>query len=183
MKRYVAGLTAVIAAAAFSVHASAGLIGPFELDAEGTFTQTFAPDFSTTNILITAAVTADPDGLGFTALTADVTADITAGNPFPSTGFFVLTGPGGTLTADVTGVFFDVLVPFTSAAGTFVVTGGTGIYSGLVGLGVFSAFSNLGTANAIEIDLGGILDIPAPGALGLLGIAGLGLAGRRRRAA
>lgn len=174
MKRLMYGMVTSAALAFGSTLATAGVVGPFEVEAEGVSTQDGAVvDFE-------GDVTSQtPISLNFDTLTSSITLGAVGGGPIDFTGSFVLSGADGDLFADVTGVLFDA-GGFSSTAGSFIVTGGTGIFDGLTGEGVVNSLT-FNEDGSTQVKIAGTL-VPAPGVLGLFAVSGL-VCGRRRRRA
>ncbi len=170
MKRMLCHLVVVAAAMLLSNVAHAGVIGDFEVEAFGSFT--LVDD----TVEIDAAVTDQTPDLGFESFLASLLLDLEV-DPFTFAGDFTLTGADGDLFATTTGVLF-IDGAFVVQAGTFMITGGTGVFDGLTGSGVINGFSDLNTGEQ-QVKLAGTI-VPAPAALALFGVAGL-VTRRRRR--
>ncbi len=170
MRRRILGLVGAIALMACTSAATAGILGPFDLEAAGIVT----PDGNHVDF---EGIVLFPDAeLGWTELVASF--DIDFGDaPFTIDGTFTLSGSNGNLNADLEGVVF-ISDDFAVAAGEWVMTGGTGIFEGLAGSGVFSSFTH-NASGITRVFIGGNL-VPAPGALALLGCGLLGVRRRRR---
>lgn len=169
------GLAFALCAAIFAPSASAGFIlGEFTVEAEGTATLDGA------DIDVLADVVDQDPALGFTSLEAILTVGVAGGGATPISGSFTLFGDDGDLFATADGSLFGLGEPFITTAGTFTITGGTGIFASLTGSGVFSSFTDIATG-ATQVKLGGVL-VPAPGSLAMIGAAGLIAIPRRRRA-
>lgn len=150
----------------------ADIIGPFEVQAVGEA----SIDESSITMTNLAVIDQQPS-LNFQL--ADVTLLLDdPGPPQSIIGSFTLSGDSGSLSADiVSGAIFGFNSNFATAAGDFVITGGTGLFEGIIGQGSFNSFTNMNTGET-QIKIGGKI-LPAPSALALLGIAGC--CGRRRR--
>ncbi|MEE9131032.1 MAG: hypothetical protein V3T84_13520 [Phycisphaerales bacterium] len=170
MRQRILGLVGAIALLGCTSGATAGIFGPFDLEAAGTST---VED----NHVEFEGIVLFPDfELGWTELVSHF--DIDFGDvPFTIDGNFTLSGPNGDLNADFEGILFSS-GDFGVTAGEWVMTGGTGIFEGLAGSGVFSSFTHLASGNTRAF-IGGSL-VPAPGALALLGCGLLGVRRRRR---
>ena len=150
--------------------AQADLVGPFQLSGEGTSEQVGD------QINITADIVMGDLDLD------NASATVTLGDSTPFQQFggdLTLTGDDGQLFATLEGAFFEQ-AGFTAGSGQMEITGGTGIFEDYFGSGVFTTMTDNATG-ATDLQLAGEL-IPAPGALALLGLAGL-VGSRRRRAA
>lgn len=152
--------------------ATADLIGPFQAQAIGT-ADINEPTITMSNMDV---ISQDPM-MNFDSLDVALTLDA-PGSPQGFFGSFSLSGTDGSLFADITsGSIFGLDTMFATAAGEFVIMGGTGLFEGLNGFGTFNTFINTDTGQT-QVKIGGML-LPAPGALAVLGLAGL--CGPRRR--
>lgn len=151
--------------------ASAGnFLGDFEVESEG------PADLTGDNFNAVTDVIFQEPALGFDTVLIDGMIDF-GNDPFTNSGTFTFEGADGDLFAAFDGFVF-VNDSFVSSAGDFTITGGTGVFDGVTGSGVFTVFvDDEGIAQA---NFGGTI-VPTPGALALLGIAGCGALGRRRR--
>lgn len=168
----IGALTACTLAVAGST-ATADLIGPFQAQATG------EAEFGDSTITKTNldVIGQDPM-LNFDSLDVTLTLD-EPGSPQGFTGMFTLSGADGSLFADiVSGSIFGLDTNFATAAGEFVISGGTGIFEGVTGFGTLNSFTNMSTGQT-QVKIGGEF-LPAPGTLALLGVAGL-VGPRRRR--
>jgi hypothetical protein len=100
---------------------------------------------------------------------------------------FSLTGPGGAGlfgTYGLTSSVFSTPVNETFA-GKFTVTSGSGFYADYTGSGTFSGtnvYSDPSLPSAVtEMSVSGLLDVPEPSTIALLGFAVAGLAARKAR--
>jgi len=162
-----AGAVAIFAVASTS---TASIIGPFTTGGSGTFS------LAGPTITIDADVTNQTPDYDFDSLDASLTLDTLDPNTTFS-GSFVLSGSQGDLFATMNGNIFGVNSPFATAAGDFIITGGTGIFDGAIGDGVFNAFTD-NNAGTVQFKIAGVI-IPAPAGMAVL--AGFGLLGGRRR--
>ena len=97
-------------------------------------------------------------------------------------GGFLLGGLDGDFAADASGsFFFDKDSGFAIGSGFWELSDGSGIFEGLSGVGTISVVID-GASGETIVKVGGIL-VPAPGVLAGMGLAGLTMRRRRRRAA
>jgi hypothetical protein len=167
-------IAACAGAAMLSAVSHADIIGPFHLMATG------QAEIEDDIITKTSLNVMDQDpALGFQ--TVDVTLSLDdPDQPQSLLGSISIAGDDGWLYADiVSGMIFGLDTNFATAAGEFIITGGTGVFDGAMGSGTFNSFTNTQTGQT-QIKLGAVL-VPTPGALALLGVAGLCGRTRRRR--
>ena len=170
MRRRILGFVGAMVLLGCTSAATAGVLGPFSVEAAG---------FSTLrdNHVEFEGIILFPDfELGWDRLVSSFDIDFD-NDPFTIDGDFRLSGLNGNLNADLEGVLFSS-GDFAVTAGEWVMTEGDGIFDGLAGSGVFFSFTHNETG-ITQFFIGGNL-VPAPGALALLGCGLLGVRRRRR---
>ncbi len=134
----------------------------------------------------TQPVVSQIGGFGFTGFSGTATQTFSVPPELPDdvvgTGVLVGATPADTLTVDFHGLGFGFGPGTASVAASVTFSGGTGAYAGVFGLGDLSGWVIYGTGltGDLGVTLQGDLPVPTPGAMALLGLAGL-VAARRRR--